>query len=52
MDKAGDGFARIEAQDLPMPDRAAELAAFYSEILAVEPAAVGGKLPGPDFYGQ
>lgn len=52
MDKAGDGFARIEAQDLPMPDHAAELAAFYAEILAIEPAAIGGKLPGPDFYGQ
>lgn len=52
MAQAGAGFARIEAIDLPMPERAEVLAGFYAAILEIEPAALGGKLPEADFYGK
>lgn len=52
MAQAGAGFARIEAIDLPIPERAEVLAGFYTAILEVEPAAIGGKLPEADFYGK
>jgi NitT/TauT family transport system substrate-binding protein len=50
MNQARDGFARIHAADLPMPENKDVLADFYAAIIEVEPAAVGGGLPGPDFY--
>jgi NitT/TauT family transport system substrate-binding protein len=52
MGQAKEGFVRIRALDLPMPERADALAHFYGAILDVEPAAIGGKLPDPDFYGK
>ena len=50
--QAGEGFSRLHAIDLPLPEHAAVLEGFYAEILAIEPAAIGGALPGPDFYGK
>ncbi|WP_430511954.1 hypothetical protein [Pannonibacter phragmitetus] len=50
--QAQEGYSRIIARDLSMPEHAPELAAFYAEIMAVEPAAIGAALPRPDFYGQ
>ncbi len=35
-----------------MPERQDVLAAFFAEIMSIEPAAIGGALPGPDFYGR
>lgn len=52
MGQAKEGFVRIRALDLPMPERADALARFYGAILDVEPAAIGGKPPDPDFYGK
>ncbi|WP_151718396.1 substrate-binding domain-containing protein [Gemmobacter serpentinus] len=52
MAQAGPGFAGIRAQDLAMPEQAQAVADFLAQIHAVEPAAIGGKLPGPGFYGQ
>ncbi|EIM77009.1 sulfonate/nitrate transport system substrate-binding protein [Nitratireductor aquibiodomus RA22] len=52
MDRARAGFSRIRALDLPMPERQDVLAAFFAEIMSIEPAAIGGALPGPDFYGR
>ncbi|MFE3836431.1 ABC transporter substrate-binding protein [Pseudogemmobacter sonorensis] len=51
MERAREGFARINALDLAMPENAALLADFYAAIMEVEPDAIGGRLPGPDFYG-
>lgn len=50
--QAHQGYSRIVAQSLPMPDHAPDLAAFYAELLRVEPAAIGNALPKPGFYGQ
>lgn len=52
MAQSGAGFAHIRPIDLAMPERADVLGNFYAAILEVEPAAIGGKLPEPDFYGQ
>lgn len=50
--QAQEGYSRIIARDLPMPEHAPALAAFYAELMSVEPAAIGAVLPQPDFYGQ
>lgn len=52
MAAASEGFTRIKAIDLPMPERAAVLREFYAAILEIEPAAIGGRLPNPDFFGE
>jgi NitT/TauT family transport system substrate-binding protein len=50
--QAGQAYARIRPLDLPMPEKASELAGFYAALQDVEPAAIGGRLPAPAFYGQ
>ncbi|MGR6468319.1 ABC transporter substrate-binding protein [Rhizobium sp. PAMB 3182] len=52
MGGASEGFARIQPADLPMPEKADVLADFYTAIMELEPAAIGGRLPGQDFYGK
>jgi NitT/TauT family transport system substrate-binding protein len=52
MASASEGFGRIKAIDLPMPQHATVLRDFYRAILDIEPAAVGGGLPKPDFFGE
>ena len=52
MAQAGEGFAPIEARNLPMPEGADVLASFLAEIHKLEPAAIGNRLPDPSFYGQ
>jgi NitT/TauT family transport system substrate-binding protein len=43
-------YAGITATLLVMPADAAPLSAFYGEIFALAPQALGGALPGPGFY--
>lgn len=43
-------FAGITASLLVMPADAAPLRAFYGEIFDLAPQAIGGTLPGPEFY--
>jgi NitT/TauT family transport system substrate-binding protein len=52
MDGASGGFAHIQPVDLPMPENTDVLADFYAAIMELEPAAIGGRLPGQDFYGK
>lgn len=52
MAAASDGFGRIKAMDLPMPQHATVLRDFYGAILDVEPAAIGGRVPDQDFFGE
>ncbi|UFS67254.1 ABC transporter substrate-binding protein [Paracoccus denitrificans] len=52
MAQSGAGFEHIRPIDLPMPEKADVLDDFYAAILEIEPDAIGGKLPEPDFYGQ
>ncbi len=52
MAQARAGFARITPIDLPMPENADALAGFFAALAEVEPAAIGGRLPALDFYGE
>ncbi|WP_460275749.1 ABC transporter substrate-binding protein [Celeribacter sp. ULVN23_4] len=46
----GAAYAGLRPVSLPLPQEAAPLAAFYAEIFALAPDALGGQLPAEDFF--